>query len=127
MKKHQEEKKTHGKRLSSRDPQQLSRGADPSRRTVKRRLRQLERKGQEKKIRNRAKKHKRQKTQRPLMAQVGSVSGNQNREIRKREWQQSFDQEYLSFGNVQPTPSSLLAPLEVMCPLLAEHIRSQNE
>ena len=89
MKKHQEGKETHGKRLSSRNPQQLSRGADPSRRTVKRRLRQLERKGQEKKIRNRAKKHKRQKTQRPLMAQAGSVSGNQNREIRKREWQQA--------------------------------------
>ena len=44
-KKHQEEKETHDKRLSSQDPQQPSRGADPSRRTVKRRLGQLERKG----------------------------------------------------------------------------------
>ena len=50
-----EEKETHGKRLSSQDPQQPSRGVDPSRNTVKRRLGQLERKGQEKKIRNRAK------------------------------------------------------------------------
>ena len=63
-KKHREEKETHCKRLSSQDPQQPSRGVDPSRNTVKRRLGQLERKGQEKKIRNRAKKkNKRQKTQ----------------------------------------------------------------
>ena len=61
MKKHREEKETHGKRLSSQDPQQPSRGADPSRHIVKRRLGQLERKGQKKKIRNKAKEHKRQK------------------------------------------------------------------
>ena len=48
-------KEIHDKRLSSQDPQQPSRGADPSRHTVKRRLGQLERKGQKKKIRNRAK------------------------------------------------------------------------
>ena len=95
-KKHQEGKETHGKRLNSQDPQQPSRDADPSRRTVKRRLRQLERKGQEKKIRNRAKatsakrpSKKRRYNQRPLMAQAKSVSGNQNREIRKGEWQQA--------------------------------------
>ena len=34
-KKHQEGKETHGKRLSSQDPQQSSRGTDPSRRIVK--------------------------------------------------------------------------------------------
>ena len=34
-KKHQEGKETHSKRLSSQDPQQSSRGADPSRRIVK--------------------------------------------------------------------------------------------
>ena len=34
-KKHQEGKETHGKRLSSQDPQKPSRGADPSRRIVK--------------------------------------------------------------------------------------------
>ena len=61
MKKHREEKETHGKRLRSQDPQQLSRGADPFRHTVKRSLGQLERKGQKKKIRNEAKEHKRQK------------------------------------------------------------------
>ena len=80
---------------NSQDPQQPSRGTDPSRRTVKGRLRQLERKGQEKKIRNRVEatsakrpSKKRRNNQRPLMAQVGSVSGNQNREIWKEEWQQ---------------------------------------
>ena len=86
-KKHREEKETHGKRLSSQDPQQPSRGADPSWHTIKRRLGQLERKGQKKKIRNKTKEHKRQKkTQRPLMAQAERVSRNQNRETRKREW-----------------------------------------
>ena len=57
-KKHQEGKETHGKRLkkNSQDPQQPPRGADPSKRisTVRGRLRQFERKGQEKKTRNRA-------------------------------------------------------------------------
>ena len=38
-KKHQEEKEIHGKRISSQDPQQPSRGADPSRHTVKRKTR----------------------------------------------------------------------------------------
>ena len=61
MKKHREEKETHGKRLRSQDPQQPSRGADPSRHTVKRKLGQLERKGQKKKIKNEAKEHKHQK------------------------------------------------------------------
>ena len=96
IKKEKKKKKTHGKRLNSQDPQQPSRGADPSKRTVKRRLRQLERKGQERKIRNRAKatsakrpNKKRRNNQRPLMAPAGSVSGNQNRGIRKGEWQQA--------------------------------------
>ena len=39
-------KENHGKRLRSQDPQQSSRGADPSRHTAKRRLGQLERKRQ---------------------------------------------------------------------------------
>ena len=38
-KKHQEEKEIHDKRISSQDPQQPSRGADPSRHTVKRKTR----------------------------------------------------------------------------------------
>ena len=60
-KKYREEKENHGKRLRSQDPQQSSRGADFSRHIVKRRLGQLERKRQKKKIRNKAKEHKRQK------------------------------------------------------------------
>ena len=56
-KKHQEGKETHGKRLkkNSKDSQQPPRDVDPSKRIsiVKGRLRQFERKGQEKKIRNR--------------------------------------------------------------------------
>ena len=99
-KKHQEGKETHDKRLkkNSQDPQQPPRGADPSRciSTVKGRLRQFERKGQEKKIRNRVEatsakrpSKKRGNNQQPLMAQVGSISGNQNGEVRKGEWQQA--------------------------------------
>ena len=47
-KKHREEKETHGKRLSSQDPQQPSRGADPSRHTVKRKTRTARKKRTEK-------------------------------------------------------------------------------
>ena len=38
-KKHQEEKEIHGKKISSQDPQQPSRGTDPSKDTVKRKTR----------------------------------------------------------------------------------------
>ena len=55
----QKKKENHDKRIRSQDPQQPSKGAYPSRHTVKRRLGQLERKRQKKKIRN--KEHKRQK------------------------------------------------------------------
>ena len=46
--KHREEKETHGKRISSQDPQQPSRGADPSRHTVKRKTRTTRKKRTEK-------------------------------------------------------------------------------
>ena len=61
-KKYREEKETHGKRISSQDPQQPSRGAEPSRHTVKRKTRSARKKRTEKKkTRNKAKEHKRQK------------------------------------------------------------------
>ena len=47
-KKYREEKETHGKRISSQDPQQPSRGADPSRHTVKRKTRTARKKRTEK-------------------------------------------------------------------------------
>ena len=47
-KKHQEEKEIHGKRISSQDPQQPSRGTDPSRHTVKRKTRTAQKKRTEK-------------------------------------------------------------------------------
>ena len=53
-------KEIHGKRISSQDPQQPSRGANPSRHTVKRKTRTARKKRIEKKkkIRNEAKEHK---------------------------------------------------------------------
>ena len=59
-KKHPEEKRKPQQGIRSQDPQQPSRGADPFRHKVKGRLGQLERKRQKKKIRNKAKEHKRQ-------------------------------------------------------------------
>ena len=76
-KKHREEKETHGKRLSSQDPQQPSRGADPSRHTVKRKTRTARKKLIEKENKKQSKRTQApKKTQRPLMAQAERVSGN---------------------------------------------------
>ena len=86
-KKHREEKETHGKRLSSQDPQQPSRDADSSRHTVKRKTRTTRKKMIEKENKKQSKRTQApKKTQRPLMTQAERVSGNQNNETQKREW-----------------------------------------
>ena len=85
-KKHREEKETHGKRLSSQDPQQPSRGADPSRHTVKRKTRTARKKLIEKENKKQSK-----RTQAPVKPSDLSwhkqkkTSGNQNRETQKKE------------------------------------------
>ena len=59
-KKHPKEKKRKPRQgIRSQDPQQPLKGADPFRHKDKGRLGQLERKRQKKKIRNKAKEHKR--------------------------------------------------------------------
>ena len=85
-KKHQEEKEIHGKRISSQDPQQPSRGADPSRHTVKRKTRTARKKLIEKENKKQSK-----RTQAPVKPsdlswhrQKKKTSGNRNRETQKK-------------------------------------------